>query len=164
MGRQMSIEVTVKQIEPRTVAFIPMKGSYDQIPATFPRLYGWVAKKGYGFFGPPIGVYYNNPEQVPPEELLWELQCPVGNHVVPCKPDVSGVGVKQVMGTEVASAIHQGPFDKVGETWSALFAWISQNGYDVSGPGEETYLTDPTNTPSEELMTEVRFPVKRGST
>jgi len=159
----MSVEVTLKLSESRTVAFISMKGPYDQIASTFPRLYGWVAKKGYGFFGPPIGVYYNAPQLVPPEELLWELQCPVGSHVAPCKPDASGVGVKQVAETEVASAMHVGPFDKIGQTWGALFEWISQNGYDVAGPAEEIYLTDPATTPPEELMTEVRFPVKRKS-
>jgi effector-binding domain-containing protein len=156
----MPIEVTVKQSEPRTVAFIPMKGPYDQIAATFPRLYGWVAKKGYGFIGPPIGVYYNSPQEVPAEELLWELQCPVGNHIAACKPDVSGVGVKKVAETGVASTIHKGPFDKVGETWGALYAWASQNGYEIAGPGEEIYLSDPATSPPEELMTEVRFPIK----
>lgn len=157
----MSIEVTVKQSEPRTVAFILMKGPYDQIAGTFPRLYAWVAKKGYGFIGPPIGVYYNSPHQVPPEELLWEIQCPVSSHVALCKPDASGVGVKQVAESEVASTMHVGPYDKLGEVWGALFAWLSQNEYEVAGPGEETYLTDPATTPPEELLTEVRFPVKR---
>ena len=73
----MSTEVTLKQTEPRTVAFITVKGPFDQIEGTFGRLFGWVIEKGYAPVGPPLGLYFNSPEQVPPEELLWELQCPL---------------------------------------------------------------------------------------
>jgi hypothetical protein len=38
-----AIEATVKEIEPMTVAFIKMKGHYNQIPAAFGGAAGWSA-------------------------------------------------------------------------------------------------------------------------
>jgi len=49
----------------------------------------------------------------------------------------------------------------VGETYGALVGWIMENGYQIVGPGEEIYLTDPDKTTPQELLTEVYFPVKK---
>ncbi len=157
----MAIEVTIKQTEPRTVAFIAMRGSYDQIGTAFPRLYRWLAQKGYGFVGPPTGVYFNSPKDVAKEELTWELQCPIMNNVSLCKPDASGCGIKHVDSIEVATAIHIGPFNKVGATYEMLSEWVNSNGYCVAGPSQEVYLSDPAITPEAERITEVRLPIKR---
>ena len=157
----MAIEVTVKRTEPRTVAFISMKGSYTQMGEAFGKLYGWVAEKGYPIAGPPTGVYLNVPGQVPDEELLWEFQCPIGGDIVPIGPDERGLGVKRVEGAEVAATMHKGPFHEVGKTYAALIPWIMENSYEIAGPGEEIYLSEPQKTPPEELLTEVRFPVRK---
>ena len=65
-------------------------------------------------------------------------------------------------GAEVAATMHKGPFQEVGGTIHALEAWIAENGYQIVGPYEEVYLTEPDKTPPEELLTEVRFPVRKG--
>jgi AraC family transcriptional regulator len=157
----MSTEVTVKQTEPRTVAFISVKGPFDQIEGTFGRLFGWVGQKGYAPIGPPLGIYFNSPEQAPSEELLWELQCPLGTDIAPVEPDPSGVGIKKVPGVEVASTVHKGPFDEVGKIYGILWGWINSNGYEIVGPPEEVYFSDPATTPPQELTTEIRFPVRK---
>jgi effector-binding domain-containing protein len=36
-----------------------------------------------------------------------------------------------------------------------------ENGYEIAGPPEEVYLNDPNVTPRDEILTEVRFPVKK---
>ena len=157
----MAIEVTVKKTEPITVAFVSKKGPYTLIGETFGRLYHWIGEKGYVPAGPPIGVYFNAPGQVPDEELLWELRSPIAGDVAPSGPDEQGLGVKKVEGAEVASTMHKGPYDQVGATYGALAGWIAENGYQIIGPGEEVYLSDPDKTPPEELLTEIRFPVKK---
>jgi effector-binding domain-containing protein len=155
------IKVQVKQTEPRMVAFISCRGSYDQMAEVFPRLFLWIQEKGYITAGPPSGVYYNNPREVPPQELLWEVRCPIGGKVSPHPPDEQGVGVKQVEPLEVAATIHRGPYPEVGATYQALGDWIAANGYEVTGPPEEVYLTPPTAVSPEDLFTEVRLPVRR---
>lgn len=157
----MATEVKVKQVEPVTVAFVAKKGSYSQIPLAFPDLYAWIAQQGYVPSGPRMGAYYQPPGQVPEEELVWEIQSPIVGDVAPCEPDEEGLGVKGVEGGEVAFALHEGPFDQVGAVWEVVKEWIAHNGYEIAGPGQEVYLSDPSNVRPEDLMTEVRFPVKK---
>lgn len=157
----MAIEVMVKKTEPMTVAFIAKKGPYSLISQTFGELYGWIGEKGYIPSGPPVGVYFNDPQQVPAEELLWELCSPIAGDVTSSGPDERGLGVRRVEGMEVAATIHKGPYDKIGPVYGALAGWIMENGYEIAGPPEEVYLSDPGQTPPQELLTEVRFPARK---
>lgn len=157
----MAIEVTVKKTEPMTLAFVSMKGPYSLIGETFGKLYGWIGEKGYVPAGPPVGVYFNAPGQVPDEELLWELRSPIAGDVAPGGPDERGLGIKKVEAAEVAATMHKGPYDQVGATYGALAGWIAENGYEIVGPSEEVYLSDPGKTAPEELLTEIHFPVKK---
>ena len=157
----MAIEVTVKKTEPMTVAFVSMKGPYSLIGETFGKLYGLIGEKGYVPAGPPVGVYFNAPGQVPDEELLWELRSPIAGDIAPGGPDERGLGIKKVEAAEVAATMHKGPYDQVGATYGALAGWIAENGYEIVGPSEEVYLSDPGKTAPEELLTEIRFPVKK---
>jgi AraC family transcriptional regulator len=156
-----AIEVTIKQLEPTTVAFIEMKGPYAQISAAFGSLYHWIIERAYVPAGPPSGVYFSVPGQVPEEALAWELRSPVAGDIPASGPDARGVGVKKVAGGQVASTIHKGPFEQVGRTYEALGAWLAVNGFEMTGPPEEVYLTEPDKVPPEEYLTEIRFPVRR---
>ena len=155
------IQVTVKQTEPVTVAFLPMKGPYTMISGAFGKLYSWIGEKGYVPSGPPSGVYFNAPGQVPDAELLWELRSPIAGDVRPGEPDEQTPGVKRLESVQVAATMHKGPYDEVGKTYEALARWIFENGYEIAGVTEEVYFSDPEKTPPEELLTEVRFPVRK---
>jgi len=56
---------------------------------------------------------------------------------------------------------HKWPIEKVEETYKALAEWVMQNGYEMSGPPEEVYLSNPAETRLEDLLTEIRFPVRK---
>ena len=155
------IQVTIKETEPITVAFLSMKGPYTQISEAFGKLYSWMGEKGLMPAGPPLGLYFNVPGQVPDEELLWELRSPIAGDVATSGPDEQGRGVKRLEAIQVAATMHQGPFEEVGRTYGALAGWIMENGYEILGPTEEVYLSDPNETPPEQLVTEVRFPVRK---
>ena len=154
-------EVTVKDTEPMTVAFLSKKGSYTQINTAFGQRYRWIGQEGYIPSGPPMGVHFNAPGQVPEEQLLWELRSPITGKVATSGPDKDGLGVKQLAAVKVATAMHKGPFDTVAKTYEALVCWIMQNGYDIAGPCQEIYFKDPSQTPPKELLTEVGFPVRK---
>ena len=155
----LSIDIKVKDIKPMTVAFINVKGHYSQIPATFEKLYGWIAQKGYKPIGPAIAVYYNIPGQVPDDELSWELRSQLSGNVAEVEPDEEGLGVKKLDAIKMATTIYKGPYENVEASYTALQTWVMTNGYEMSGPPEELCLNDPTKTPEEEPLTEIRFPI-----
>ena len=156
-----AIEVTVKKTTPMTVAFITVKGHFNQIPAAFGRLYNWTSEKGYKALGPSIAVYYDIPGQVPDDELRWELRSQISGDIAESRPDKDGLGVKHLEATQVATVMHRGPYEKLEETYKALTLWVEESGYEISGPPEEAYFNDPTQTPSAEPLTEIRFPVRK---
>jgi len=153
-----NIEVAVKEVGERVVAFVSAKGSYSQIPGVMGQLFGFIQAQGLRPMGPPEGAYFNDPNQVPEGELVWEVRCPLAAQAPKGEPK-GPQGLKQLPAMKVAFAIHKGPYDEVGRTYGALMAWISQHGYRIAaGPFEEVYLSNP-DTPPQELLTEVRIPV-----
>ena len=155
-------KISVRQTDPQTIAFISGKGPYSQIPEAMGKLFGWIGQKGYIPAGPPSGVYFNSPMEVAEEELLWEIRCPVSAETPSSEPDARGFGVKKQPSAQVATAIHKGPFHEVGRTYGAIMAWMNENGYQIAGPPKEIYLSDPSSTPPEELLTEIWIPVRKG--
>ena len=155
-------EVAVKTIEPRTVAYKGVKGSFKLIPGTIGEVVGWVLQRGLSLAGPPVGVYFNDPGQVAEDELVWEIQWPLGGDVAPAGPDEQGVGVKRVDSYDVAFVVFKGSYDQVGPVYEAIAQWIPEKGYEFTGAPEEVYLNDPNAVPKEEPLTEIRFPVRKG--
>jgi effector-binding domain-containing protein len=157
----VTIEVTLKRREPIVVAFISVKGPYSLIGEAFGTLRTWIADQGYIPALPPVGVYLNSPKQVPPEELLWELQTPVVGDADPVKANEQGCGFRQLEEVALVTAEHRGPYDQVRTSFGALREWIAENGYEIVGPPEEAYLSKLEESPPQELLTEVRFPVRK---
>ena len=154
------IKVDIKRIEAQTVAYADRKGPFDLIGGVIGELFAWIGKKGYMPAGPPGGFFFNTPDQVTPEELLWELYCPLAGEVPTTEPGAEGIGVKKLEPREVAVTIHKGPMEKIGQLYPDFVSWIAANGYNIVGPAEEIYFSDP-QTPPEEMITEIRFPVMK---
>ena len=132
------LNAAVKTSEPACVAYLPMTGSYAQIPAAFGRLFGWLSGRGLRPGGMPSGVYLTDPAA--PGEPRWELRAPLSGEHPDAPPDSAGCGVKHLP--------------------QQLVAWLAARGYAVAGPPEEVYFSEP-GTPPEETLTEIRFPVAR---
>ncbi|MBI2305298.1 MAG: GyrI-like domain-containing protein [Chloroflexi bacterium] len=151
----------VKKTPSTTVAYLSANGPYSQIGAAMGQLLAAMRETGLEPVGPPSGVYFNSPKEVPPEELRWEIRCPVADTTPQALPDQRGVAVKSVAEVEVVADIHRGPYQEVERTYQALYYWIEAKGYAIVGPPEEVYLSNPDATPPQDLLTEIRIPVKR---
>lgn len=154
-------EPTIKQTEPESAAYLRMSGAYEQIPNGYGRLYGWVHASGLVPVGMPSAVYINMPEEGSGAEAEWELRAPVAADAEDQERNDEGLGVKRVPARTVASAMHKGSYQTVELTYRSLVQWIADEGYEIVGPHEEVYLSDPAQVSPEEYLTEVRFPVRR---
>jgi effector-binding domain-containing protein len=67
----------VKYLEAKYVASVLHKGPYEKVEDTYKSLSLWIENKKIIVNGPPEELYYNNPEKVPPEELLTEIRFPI---------------------------------------------------------------------------------------
>jgi len=152
------LDVQVKTTAPATVAYVSMRGPYDQIPLAMGQLYGWVAQRGLKPAGAPTGVYIDDPQVVDEGAATWEVQAPVdGEPAEIAEPD--GFGIKHVESHLVASVTYHGPYEEILPAYHFLGGWIADHGYSICGPSEELYYSDPATTEPDEYMTEIRFPV-----
>jgi effector-binding domain-containing protein len=53
------------------------KGPYEECISTYEKLYAWLAQNGKKIIAPTREAYLNDPNQVPPEEILTEIYLPI---------------------------------------------------------------------------------------
>ncbi len=150
-------DISVKTVGVTKCVFIANQGNYSEIGSLFGKLFGWLGEKDIEPVGPPFGIYYDNPEEVPPEECRYEI-------CVPIKSEIEGdslVQVKEISEMEVVALIYRGPYKDVGPSWGKLYGWIHRNKYEPAGPGMEIYLNSPDEVPEDSLLIEIQIPVKK---
>jgi DNA-binding transcriptional MerR regulator len=119
-----------------------------------------VMTQGAEFTGAPF-VIFHDPE-FKPADMDVEVVIPVGKSF---KTAIGLSGGRQLNVQElpalksVASLIHKGDFDKVGESYTALGKWIGENGYRIAGPPREIYLSPPGSESG--AITEIQWPVEK---
>jgi AraC family transcriptional regulator len=67
----------MKHVGGRLVASAMHRGPYEDIEPTYRALEAWIAGHGYAMSGPPEEIYFSDPNEVPPEEYVTEIQFPV---------------------------------------------------------------------------------------
>jgi effector-binding domain-containing protein len=70
-------EVYERELEGGTMASTVHHGPYDQIGAAYHTLTAWISEHGHDVAGPPREIYLNDPQTVPPEELLTRVEFPI---------------------------------------------------------------------------------------
>lgn len=153
-----NIGVAVKEIEAFAYCCLTHKGPYTEIENVIAQLMPTMQSQNIMPMGPMIGVYYNDPAQVAPEELEWEIGFPVAEQAMPQSP----LEKKVWSFTTVAAAVHKGAYEETGQTYAKIFEWMEANGYEQVGPVLEKYLTMPMpETKPEDLRSEIWVPCKK---
>jgi AraC family transcriptional regulator len=153
----MTDDVRFEMSEERRLACIDVKGHYEEVLSPgFARLMAWAAPKGI-VRGPPLGIYLDSPQDTPREECRSKLGVPVSEDA----REEGEVHIETVGPREEAVLLHKGPYEETAASYGKVFDTIFRTGYRVAGAPMEVYLTDPQAAPSEELLTEIRVPVKR---
>lgn len=149
------MEVEEKRMQDTQVAFIRYRGPYDMIPELMEEVVNWVKNKNLNMTGMVYGAYFNRPDDVPPEELFYEIGVPFEGTA----NDEGNVQVKIIPEHTVVTTVHKGPLDQIGPTIDRLAKYAVENGYDIIGPVTEVYLNNLNEVAPEELRIEVQFPV-----
>ncbi len=151
-------EIVIQDTTPFTYAYLECKGSYEQIPAKIGEFMPEFFKQNLMPAGNFFGMYLNAPGQVKEEELLWRLGFPVAADSAVAAPLQKG----ECQATKIAVFLYVGPYEKVGDAYGKISAFIEQNGYKPAGPTMEKYLDmDPSAVKPEELKTEINLPVEK---
>jgi len=160
-GKIMTHEVRVTEQKPQWVAGVKVHTSLKRIAADVPTGFGalmqGLGRGGVAPIGAPMIVYHS----VIDEETDGDIEL-----CVPVKADFIGddpVRGRELEGGKVASTVHRGPYERISPAYHFLARWISDNGFEISGPPRETYLNDPRTVASDELLTRVDYPISAKS-
>lgn len=69
----------------------------------------------------------------------------------------------QLPSAAVASIVHHGAFNRIGEAYTDLLAWVEANGYHLWGPTRELFLrvNPPARRDDSANVTEIQVPVRK---
>jgi AraC family transcriptional regulator len=141
----------IKHFPKRRVAFVAEVGAWPQsIQRGFGRLFAWVGANNVQPMGPSMGIFYDDPAQIPADKLRSELCVPVADNV----DGSDDVRVKEVGGFEAATITYQGDAE-ITPAYNQVYEWLHTQGYHESGAPLEVYLSQP----GEEIRAEIVVPV-----
>ena len=154
-------EIEIVELEATKVMGMRRTGEYTMISKMLPALYEYAFSKGIEVTGPAIFVCH----ECSKEEA--EKAMKDGNADVECAiPIVSeaepgeGMTVYELPAAKMAKIVHKGPYEQCENAYNKLFAWLGENGKQITGPIREHYLNDPREVAPEEILTEIYAPIE----
>lgn len=114
-------------------------------------------KNGVKITGPCMSICYDNEYKETDADI--EMAIPVQGQVTIDDPAYE---VRTIEPCRVISVIYKGPYEHDGFSvaFDAAFRFAAENGLETTGPDRQIYLNDPSETPAEELLTEIQIPIK----
>jgi effector-binding domain-containing protein len=151
------MEVKSKKIGSMQIATISHVGPYGEASRIYQEIMEWLRQKQLKIVGPPLGWFYDNPEEVPAHKLRSDIGIPFKGEA---KAE-STIKIKEIPAQEVLYTVHKGPYREVGPAYTALFKYAKEKGYVPLGCPMEIYLNDPSKVEESEFLTEVQQPIKK---
>ncbi len=149
------VEYELVELEATPVVFKELTGDYALFGDAVEEGFEVLKAAGIEITGAPIGVFHDNPEIAPVEELRSEVLFPVAGDTEP--PE--GYAYKVTEGGQAVMMTFEGEFTEENmPDYDALFGYIAKEGLQIAGPVIEIYYWDPELDPSE-YVTEVYVPV-----
>ncbi len=153
-------KIKVKKTKPMKVAYVEHVGEYGKVPwdEYMGKLFAWAKehKVRPGFKG--IGIYYDNPEEKPPEECRSEIAIPIKGEAA----SADDIKVKDLPAIEVAETKFHGPSSQIGGMYKEVNEWMEANSYEWAGPAMEIYTRKPKVIGNETILRmTVQVPIKQ---
>ena len=153
------MEVKIERLDPLRVAFVRHVGPYNEVGQAWETVCARLGQQGLlGSDSRFVGVCYDDPEVTPREKIRYDACVTVDDDFV-AEGEVS---VQTLPGGEFAVVTHEGPYERLSQTYAALFGqWLPHSGRELrSQPSLEFYLNDPEGTDPEDLLTDIYAPLE----
>jgi effector-binding domain-containing protein len=160
-----SYDVILKQIEPQLVAFVRATlPNHGAVGVLFGEVYEGIREYVNE-------ALYPNPENGGQTLVLWYdtefketnvdgaaaffLRCQV--------PETGRMKVQELPAATMATTVHHGAYERIGDAHEAVVSWIEANGYRIAGADRELnlYHRTPIRRDDPTYVTEIQYPVER---
>lgn len=154
----MTYEITLQQLPSVRLAGLAHRGPYPSVGPVFQQLAGLVAEPSWVEVEGMAMIGHDDPREVPAEELRAHACLVVGEGFALFPPLEE---IRYPAGRYAVLRL-KGPYEKLPEA----YRWLGSEW--LPGSGErprdldpyEVYLNDPSETAPEDLLTEIRLPLK----
>ena len=159
VSAKQSAPVQIKNIGEQTVLLLKGTSTRETIGpdmgAMFGKVYAYMSGAGIQPAGPPLSLYYTEPGP------QWKIAVAVPVAKETGTPKASEpIQLITLAGGKMASAMHMGPYKKLGGAWNTFSQWVKSNGYYPAGPAREIYLVGPEKQPDPaKYQTQLLLPV-----
>ena len=118
------------------------------------KVFGFLAQQGVEIAGAPYLAYKNCSTDF--TQFDMELGIPVSEEIA-----VNGeFFMSKTCEGRAVTATHKGAYKDVEAAYIALMEYMAENKLESTGVYYDYYINDPANTPENELLTQVVFPIK----
>jgi len=156
------IEIGITDVPSRTIAYTTGSSGLEpgDIAAALGAAYGrvavYVTANGLHLDGQPIAIsnYWDE------RGYGFDAGIPVSGTPTRGAGPESPVRMGETYGGRVVRAVHVGPYTGLQDTYEKVYAFVEVHDLEPNGRNWELFVSDPGNTPEDELITEVYFPVK----
>jgi len=153
------MDVSIMALPGMRVIKVHKIGPYgESAPAAWRTLCAWAAARG--LLGPEtlrLGQGGGDPAQTPAEELTYDAALSVDRSVEVEPPVTAGT----FPAGDYAVVVHKGPYAGLAAVYRELMGvWLPQSGRQAAGMPFEIYRNDAQDTPQEDLLTEIRLPLR----
>jgi len=118
------------------------------------KVFGLLARNGVEIAGAPYLAYSNGNAD------FTQFDVELG---IPVREEVAVTGeffMSKTCEGKAITAMHKGAYKDVEMTYVALMQYMTENKLESTGVYYDYYLNDPADTPENELLTKVVFPIK----
>ena len=152
---RMSSDVIMKEVEPQWIVSLR-----ENIPAY--RVVGQLIGRLYGLLGPLGGEGMGVGLLHDPEYKEQDVDVEAGVYVKLRVEAQAPLRCYQLPAVTVASVVHHGAFNRIGEAYTDLLRWIEANRYHPDGPTRELFLhvSQPVSRDDSSNVTEIQVPVR----
>lgn len=155
--RIMPYEITLETAEARLIAGVTIRTNLKRIAndmqTGFGQLMQGLMQHRCETVGPPMSIYY--------DVLDEDNEGSVGI-CTPVSAAVTGndnFHSKELPGGRIVTTVHHGPYEELSSAYHSVFAWMAEQGHELSDAPREIYLNDPRTVSPQELLTKLEFPI-----
>ncbi len=153
----MEFQVLTKTIPETPVMMISRTLPYarvQEISQDFDALFGYILQKG----GEITGSFLRYVGECTMESMNMEI-CIAVKTLLPPSGDIQALTLPALKAT-MAQGMYKGPYTGLNAFYEKMDAWFKAQGLPYGeAPMWEIYLNNPAETPEEELLTEILFPI-----
>ena len=120
----------------------------------YQKLWTYIAKYGKQMTGAPYCKYTNGSENF----MKWDIE--LGVPVSEPLPEQDEIYMSKTCEGKAITAIHKGAYRDIEKTYAPMMQYLAENKIESTGIYYDYYLNNPADTPENELLTKVVFPIK----